>query len=203
VARDVTSRVGEPDHMQMYLLASQATIGAPFFVRPRSDSPAALAEIVRAAESAGYTVQFSRRLSTYLDDAMLPFFGLAVLSGALGALALAMASVGLYGVMAFAVNQRVREIGIRVALGATAAGVVRLFVRQGMRLVAIGIGLGLAGGALFALLIGKILYGLGGAFDPLAFGAVTLIFAAIASCACWLPARRAAKVDPMVALRAE
>ena len=134
---------------------------------------------------------------------MLPFFGLAVLSGALGGLALLMAAVGLYGVMAFGVNQRVREIGIRVALGATAGRVVALFVRQGMRLVGVGIVAGLAGGALFALLLSKILFGLSGSFDPLAFGAVTILFSAVAVLACWLPARRAAKVDPMVALRAE
>lgn len=134
---------------------------------------------------------------------MLPFYGLAVLSGALGGLALLMAMVGLYGVMAFGANQRVREIGIRIALGATAATVVGLFVRQGMRLVAVGIAVGLVGGALFSLLLAKALFGLGSAFDPVAFGGVTLIFSAVALVACWLPARRAAKVDPMVALRSE
>src|SRR6185369_12031170 len=128
----------------------------------RSDSPAAMAEMVRAADAAGYSLQIRRRLSEFLDEQLLPFYGLAVLSGALGGLALLMASVGIYGVMAFGVNQRVREIGIRVALGATAKNVVGLFVRQGMKLVAAGIVLGLGGGALFALLLAKVLFGLGG-----------------------------------------
>jgi ABC-type antimicrobial peptide transport system permease subunit len=184
-------------------LGAADTARPSLFLRPRSDSPAALAEIVQAANTAGIGVYFNRRLSDFLEEQMLPYYGLAVLSGALGALALLMASVGLYGVMAFAVNQRTREIGIRVALGATAERVVALFVRQGMKLVAVGLMLGVVGGSLFALLLAKILYGIGGAFDPVAFGAVTLIFAAVALFACWLPARRATKVDPMIALRAE
>ena len=204
VARDITSRVGEAEHELMYFpFVPGKVMSAPGFVRPRIDSPAALAEMVRAADAAGLTLQFTRRMSDYLDQEMLPFLGLAVLSGALGALAMAMAAVGLYGVMAFSVNQRVREIGIRVALGATAERVVGLFVRQGMRLVVIGLVVGLGGGALFAKLLAKILYGLGGAFDPVAFGVMTLLFSVIALLACWLPARRAAKVDPIVALRAE
>src|SRR5690606_24607574 len=134
---------------------------------------------------------------------VLPFYAFAAVAGTLGALALGMASVGLYGLMRFAVNQRVREIGIRMALGATTEKVVRLFVIEGMRLVGIGLALGLIGGGLFALALGKILHGFVNAFDPLAFAAVTLLFAVIALFACWLPARRATKVDPMVALRAE
>jgi putative ABC transport system permease protein len=204
VARDVLSRIEDTDRLLIYVpFAREDTGRLRLFLRPRSDSPVALADIVQAAGAAGIDVNFGRRLSDYFEEQMLPYFGLAVLSGALGALALLMASVGLYGVMAFAVNQRTREIGIRVALGATAERVVGLFVRQGMKLVAAGLVLGVAGGALFAMLLARILYGIGGAFDPVAFGAVTLLFAAIALFACWLPARRATKVDPMIALRAE
>jgi predicted permease len=204
VARDVTYRVGDDDHHLLYLpLSPEIAMIAPVFIRTAMVSSTTQADLTRAADAAGFTLQFNRRLSDYVDEGLLPFFGLAVLSGALGGLALLMASVGLYGVMAFAVNQRVREIGIRLALGATAEKIIGLFVRQGMRIVAIGIVLGLGGGALFALLLSKILSGLGGALDTLAFGAVTLIFAMVALAACWLPARRAAKVDPMVALRAE
>jgi ABC-type antimicrobial peptide transport system permease subunit len=72
-----------------------------------------------------------------------------------------------------------------------------------MRLVALGVALGLAGGMLFALLLRKILFGLGGAFDPLAIGVVTLLFASVAFLACWLPARRATQADPMAVLRTE
>jgi ABC-type antimicrobial peptide transport system permease subunit len=204
VARDITSRIADADHQQIYLpFSSEISPAAVVLVRLARDTAGALAQIVQAAEAAGLVLQFNRRVSAYFADDMLPYSGLAVLSGALGGLALLMASVGLYGVMAFTVNQRVREIGIRVALGATAEKVVALFVRQGMRLVVMGLALGLGGGALFALLLAKILYGLGGAFDPVAFGGVVAIFASIALLACWLPARRAAKVDPMLALRAE
>jgi ABC-type antimicrobial peptide transport system permease subunit len=173
------------------------------FVRPRANSAAALAGIVRAAETRGLGLRFDDRLSSQLTQAVLPYYSLALVSGALGALALVLASVGLYGLMTFAVNQRVREIGVRMALGATARLVVMLFVGQGMRLVVIGLALGLIGGGLLALLLGRILYGLIDAFDPAAFVAVTLLFAVIALFACWLPARRATKVDPMVALRTE
>jgi predicted permease len=204
VARDVMLRMGETDRRLLYLpLALEVPAPWPVFIRPRSDSAAALAEIVRAAEAGGIGLQFDRRHSYWLEQLVLPFYGLAILSGALGVLALGMASVGLYGLMAFSVNQRVREIGIRMALGATAEKVVALFVRQGMRLVTIGLALGLVGGGLFALVLRTLFFGLVDAFDPAAFGGVTLLFALLALFACWLPARRAAKVDPMVALRCE
>lgn len=173
------------------------------FIRARSDSPAALAEIVRMAEAGGLGLQFTGRHSEYIAQFVLPFYGLSVLSGALGVLALSMAAVGLYGLMTFSVSQRVREIGIRMALGATAERVVALFVRQGLRLVALGLAFGLIGGGLCALALSKIFFGFINAFDPAAFGAVTGLFALIAWFACWLPARRATKVDPMIALRAE
>jgi ABC-type antimicrobial peptide transport system permease subunit len=158
---------------------------------------------VRAAKAGGVDLHFERRHSSWVEFFVLPYYAFAIVSASLGALALGMASVGLYGLMTFAVNQRVREIGVRMALGATAREVVTLFVRQGMRLVAVGLVLGLIGGGLFALLLGKILYGFVDPFDPVAFVTVTLLFSVIALFACWFPARRATKVDPMVALRAE
>jgi ABC-type antimicrobial peptide transport system permease subunit len=173
------------------------------FVRPRHASAATLTEIVRAAKAGGVELQFGRRHSFWVEFFTMPFYAFAIVSASLGGLALGMASVGLHGLMSFAVNQRVREIGIRMALGATTRGVVALFVRQGMRLVAIGLALGAIGGALFTLALSKILHGFVEGFDPVAFGTVTLLFAGIALFACWFPARRAAKVDPMVALRAE
>jgi predicted permease len=204
VVRDAMASVLSGEREAVYVpLSTSALAGRAVFVRPRSNSSAALHEIVHQAGAAGLTLRFDRPLSAFLDEQMLPFQGLAVLSGALGGVALLMAAVGLYGVMAFGVNQRVREIGIRMALGATAEKVVGLFVRQGMKLVLVGFGFGLVGGGLFALLLRKILAGLASTFDPLAFGGVTAVFAVITFLACWLPARRAVKVDPMVALRCE
>jgi putative ABC transport system permease protein len=109
--------------------------------------------------------------------------------------------------VSFGVNQRVREIGVRMALGATAERVTGLFVRQGMRLVASGVVLGLAGGTAFAVLLAKVMPGADFAgtlaFRCIVFAVVTVLLIIVALIACWLPARRAAKVDPMIALRAE
>ncbi len=117
-------------------------------------------------------------------------------------IAVALASIGLYGVMSYSVSQRTREIGIRMALGAQRADVLRLVVRQGMLLTAIGVGLGLAGSLGLTRLISSLLFGIS-ATDVSTFGAVSILLLAIALLACWLPARRASGVDPMVALRAE
>lgn len=122
--------------------------------------------------------------------------------GGFAALSLILSVLGIYGVMRYSTNQRTREIGIRMALGAQAGEVVRMVLRQGMTLAALGI----AGGLLAALALTRFLTGLlygVSAYDPVTFGAVTLLLAAVAMLTCWLPARRATRVDPMVVLRSE
>jgi ABC-type antimicrobial peptide transport system permease subunit len=121
------------------------------------------------------------------------------LLGAFGFLALGLASIGLYGIMAYSVNQRRREIGIRMAMGAGQASVLRLILRQGMTLVVSGVALGLILSILLGHALSKFLYGVGASDAPSLAGA-SLVLATVALVACYLPARRASQVDPLIAL---
>ena len=125
-----------------------------------------------------------------------------ILLGVFAGLALSLASIGLYGVMALSVTQRTRELGIRLALGADRAGVFRLVLGHGMLLVAIGLGLGLILAVSTGRGLASLLYNVS-AWDPPAFFGAIMTLAVVALVACWLPARRATRVDPIVALRSE
>jgi putative ABC transport system permease protein len=122
--------------------------------------------------------------------------------GAFGVLALLLAAVGLYGVIAYSVSRRTREVGIRIALGAERSQVLRMVLFQGGRLALIGIVLGAAGAAGAARLLESLLYGVSG-FDPLAYGAAAGVLLLVASMANLVPAMTAARVDPVRALRNE
>jgi predicted permease len=126
----------------------------------------------------------------------------SILLAGFGALTLLLAALGLYGVLAYSISRRTREIGVRLALGARISDIFDLVLRQGFRLLAIGIVLGLGGAIATTTLLRSQLFGVS-PFDPLVFGAVTFLLFLVAALACFLPARRAASVDPMVALRAE
>ena len=116
-----------------------------------------------------------------------------------GALALFLAAIGIYGVLAYLVAQRRREIGIRVALGSTHSGIVRLVIREGFVMVGVGLAMGMIAAVSLRSAIRSEIYGVG-PLDPLVVGGVTLVFAVVALCACIVPARRAARVDPMIVL---
>ena len=142
------------------------------------------------------------RLEDNFDFFRFPGRVVATLSGVLGALALLLASMGVYGMVAYVVSRRVREIGIRMALGAEGHDVTALIVRQALRPVAIGIVIGVAGCLAISTILSSVLYGISPR-DPVSFLCVPGFLLGIALLASYLPARRAAKVDPMEALRCE
>jgi predicted permease len=125
-----------------------------------------------------------------------------ILIGFFGIVALLLATAGVFGVMAYSVSRRTREIGVRVALGAHSSDVLRMILGQGMRTILIGVAIGIAGSLALTRTVASLLFGVT-ATDPLTFGAVTLLLVAAALLACFIPARRATKVDPLVALRYE
>jgi ABC-type antimicrobial peptide transport system permease subunit len=119
-----------------------------------------------------------------------------------GAVALLLASVGVYGVLSYAVSQRTQEIGVRVALGADSRDVMRLVVGQGLRLAGTGVGLGVLGAAVVTPAVRSVLYNVTPT-DPLSFGGVAVFLMGVAAMASYIPARRAMAVDPLVAMRNE
>ena len=204
VAKDARNGVvWRKDESFLYVpLGPDNPSGEYILVRAETSPEQVMAAVRGEAEAAGDLLYSVSRVEDSLSFQMAPFRGIAMLAGALGTLALSLACVGLYGVMSFVVAQRTREIGVRVALGAEAWDVVILFLRQGLRLIAAGLVIGIAGGIMISRLLAAALTDLN-PLDPVAFGGCALCLALIALLACYIPARRATKVDPISALRFE
>jgi predicted permease len=205
VARDAqVSRIAQTETSYMYLPAAlSAQRELSLLVRSRSDF-AALAPAVRdvARELAPDLVVRVNRLEENISFWRTVARVVAVLSGSLGVLALALASIGVYGVVAYVVSRRRREVVIRMALGANTRSVQALILRQTLRPVVIGVAIGIAGAAAVARVLTSVLFGIS-PFDPIAFVGAPLFLVAVAVAASLLPTRQALAVDPMAALRAE
>jgi len=166
---------------------------------------AAIGDSLRAAIkgiSGEHVMSKTQTMDSIISDSLASQrFSMAVL-GVFAMLALALASVGIYGVISYLVGQRTQEIGIRVAMGASRSDVLRMVLGDGMKMTLIGVGIGIAAALGLTRLMASLLFGVS-ATDPLTFTAVAMLLSVVALAACYIPARRAMRVDPMVALRYE
>jgi predicted permease len=206
VARDAKSQdlFRNPPNMAYFPLAQKYDGGMTLFLRASTKPEQLLAaarQEIRALDPK-LPVYNVKTLEQYRRDALFDTRIQTVLIVGFGLLALALASLGLYGVLSFSVAQRTREIGVRMALGANRGDVLRLVIAQGFKLISIGVAFGLAGAVVATRVLRSLLYGVSPA-DPATFIGITALLLLVALLACWIPARRATKVDPMVALRCD
>ncbi len=189
---------------QIYIPALQSPATRSFLVIRTSADPLASVAGVRSAVEAvdrNITVAEVRTMERVVTEALSPFMFSAGILGLLGSGALLLAAIGIYGVIAYSVRQRTHEIGVRMALGADEVEIVRMVLRQGMRLAGLGLAIGLAGSVALLQVARAALPG--SIFDPVALVGAPVVLASVALLACVLPARRAMRVDPVVALRYE
>jgi putative ABC transport system permease protein len=206
VAANVRSpELTEESQAEFYLSGLQDTFDEMSLVIRATVEPASLASAVRQAAAEVDKTQPVSNLTTmeaFVSEAYArPRFNL-VLLGLFGGLALLLSAAGIYGVMAYGVAQRKNELGLRLALGAQPHDVMNLILRQGLRLISVGLVLGLVSALALTRLMKSLLFGVN-AMDAVTFAAVTLLLLVVALLACWIPARRATKVDPLIALRSD
>jgi putative ABC transport system permease protein len=212
--REIVGVVGNVKHLslrnedspEMYLPRTQIPFNImSLVVRTSVSNPSALTSAIRKELSAidpAIPLTSVRVFDEYIARSLArPRFNALLLSIFAGT-ALVLTAIGIYGVMAYTVAQRTNEIGIRIALGAAQSSIFRLVVGQAMTLVAISVLIGLAGAFAATRLLSSMLFGVG-ASDPITFAAIVVVLSVVAFLAAWLPARRAARVDPVIALRAE
>jgi predicted permease len=206
VVQDVKARsLREQTVPMLYLPLYQAPEGLATFEVRTSISPLSLSDAIRRvikATDSRVPMYDIKTLSEQVDDSLVQERLVASLSGLFGILALILAGVGLYGLMVYAINRRTGEIGIRMAFGATRGQIARMVLWEALLLVIGGVAIGIPAATALSRLIRRQLYGLR-ADDPLTMLSASFIIASVAVLASYLPARRAAHVDPMVALRTE
>ncbi|MBO0720894.1 MAG: ABC transporter permease [Blastocatellia bacterium] len=178
--------------------------GMTFQVRTSSDPTGIISAVRQAVREVDPDLPLFniKSLDTQVDESLVQERLVGTISSFFGLLALLLAAIGLYGIMAYAVNQRTHEIGIRMALGAPRGAVLRMVLGQGMKLLSIGVVLGLAASFAATRIIASYLFGVT-ATDPVTFAGVPILLVMVALTACIAPARRATQVDPLVALRYE
>ena len=214
VVGDVKSYMDKPAEPTTFIPAAQARLGTSKLFEgwfPRSivvrtmGNPLILSQTLREALAMADPMVPTgavRSMDQVLSHSLALRSFMMLLLSIFGGLALVLASVGIYGVISYAVSQRTREIGVRMALGAKPADVLRMILTEGLKLVAVGVVLGVAAGLMLTRLLEGMVYGVS-MRDPLIFVLVNLLMVAVSLVACYVPARRATRVDPLVALRYE
>jgi predicted permease len=199
-----TGLESDPTPTMFLPFAQEFVIAGALVVRTKSDPALLQPAIVSAIReiSPRQLITGVATLEQIRDEGVAPRRLNALFITSFGTLALVIAMVGIAGVLAFSVSSRTAEIGIRMSIGATAARVRRMILGEGGVLLAVGLAVGAVGALIAARLLRGLLFGVG-PNDPVTLGGVAFILAAVGVAACWLPAARAARVDPAVALRAE
>jgi len=206
IARDIKyQQLAEKPPFFGYLpLAQRYRANMTLHVRTIGDSGGVMNQVRAEVQALDRNLPLTdvKTLTEHMREPLAPAQLLAQLSSAFGFLALLLAAVGIYGVMAYLVSRRTREIGIRMALGARHMDVLRLVLFEGLSLVVVGVLIGLAASFAATRVLASVLYGVSPT-DPWTFAGVSLLLIFVTLLACYFPARRATKVDPMVALRYE